>query len=158
MQKNIQAHWLLPAVINQSKIILETYYKIKGVALFDTGYSDEYKSYLLYHAPFVVVSHGIEADPVFNYANMTAQQLWRIDWEDFVKLPSKYSAEPGSTEDRQQLLDTAERQGYVDHFRGTRISSQGNRFVIENVLLCNLTDGAGQRIGQAALFRSWTDV
>lgn len=158
MQKNIQAHWLLPAVINQSKIILETYYKIKGVALFDISYSDEYKSYLLYHAPFVVVSHGTETDPVFNYANMTAQQLWKIDWEDFVKLPSKYSAEAERMEDRQQLLDTAARQGYVDYYRGIRISSQGNRFAIENALLCNLTDAAGQCVGQAAVFRNWTDV
>lgn len=158
MQKNIQSHWLLPGVINQSKIILETYYKIKGAALFDTGYSDEYKSYLLYHAPFVVVSHGTEADPVFNYANMTAQQLWKIDWQDFVKLPSKYSAEAERMEDRQKLLDTAAKQGYVDHYRGIRISSQGNRFAIENALLCNLADAAGQRVGQAALFRNWTDV
>lgn len=158
MQKNIQQHWLKPEIIIHSKIIIDSYYKIKGVHLFGVNDSDEQKAYLLYHAPFVVVSHGTEADPVFNYANDTAQKLWNLDWEDFVKLPSKQSAEPDRQEDRQQLLDTAAKQGYVDGYEGIRKSSDGKRFKIQNVLLWNLIDAAGGPLGQAAFYRNWTHL
>ena len=37
----------------------------------------------LYTAPAVVLMHGTEPDPIFCYANVTAQQLWGFDWEEF---------------------------------------------------------------------------
>lgn len=158
MQKSIEQHWLNPQVIIHSKIILDTYYKITGIPLFDLSDSDEQKSYLLYHAPFVVVSHGIEEDPIFNYANATAQKLWNLDWEAFVQLPSKQSAEPDRQEERQRLLDTAAKQGYVDGYEGIRKSSDGKRFKIQNVLLWNLSDENGKPLGQAAFYRNWTHL
>jgi hypothetical protein len=156
MQKNIIPYWLLPNVVQQAKVILNTYQKITGIALFDSVYSDEYRSYLLYHAPFVIVSHGTEKDPVFNYANLISQQLWQIDWESFTQMPSRLSAEPERAEDRQRLLDEAAKNGYINNYTGVRISSAGVRFKIENVLLCNLIDEDKRNIGQAAIFRSWT--
>ena len=156
MQKSIEPHWLKPEVIIHSKLILDTYYKIKGMPLFDLEDSDARKAYLLYHAPFVVVSHGTESDPIFNYANDTAQKLWNLDWEEFVKLPSRQSAEPDRQEDRQRLLATAAEQGYVDGYEGIRKSSDGKRFKIQNVLLWNLTDEDGKPLGQAAFYRNWT--
>jgi len=158
MQKNIIPHWLLPNVVQQAKVILNTYQKIAGLALFDTTYSDEYLSCLLYHAPFVVVSHGTEKDPVFNYANLMAQQLWQIDWVQFTQMPSRLSAEPERAEDRQRLLDEAAEKGYSNNYTGIRISSKGVRFKIENVLLCNLKDENENKVGQAAIFRNWTNV
>ncbi|WP_256236010.1 MEKHLA domain-containing protein [Cytophaga hutchinsonii] len=139
-------------------MLIESYREITGIQLFDTNYSDEYLSCLLYHAPFVVVSHGIEADPVFNYGNLTAQQLWHIDWEQFTTMPSRLSAEPERAEDRQRLLDEAATHGFISNYTGIRISSKGQRFKIEQVLLWNLKNNSGEKIGQAALFRNWTNV
>ena len=158
MQKSLIPHWLLPNVVQQALVILQNYQKITGIKLFDTNYSDEYRSYLLYHAPFVVVSHNIEHDPVFNYANVTAQQLWQLNWEQFTQLPSRLSAEPQRADDRQRMLDEAAQKGYFDNYSGVRISSKGVRFRIENVLLCNLINESNQKIGQSAIFRSWTNL
>lgn len=113
---------------------------------------------MLYHAPFVVVSHGTEADPVFNYANLTAQQLWRVEWDQFIKMPSKASVEQSRIEDRQHLLNEAAKHGFINNYAGVRIASTGKRFKIENVLLWNLKSSNGEKTGQAALFRKWTDL
>jgi hypothetical protein len=158
MQKNKMQHWLLPSSIEQSRLILKTYKSIVGESLFDEGYSDEYRAYLLYHAPFVVVSHGTERDPIFNYANLTAQQLWQIDWDDFTALPSRLSAEAVCVEDRQRLLDEASKKGFINNYEGVRIASTGKRFRIEKVLLWNLMSDDNLKKGQAALFRTWTNL
>jgi hypothetical protein len=58
----------------------------------------------LYHAPFVVVSHGTQPDPVFCYANLAAQKLWEMDWDTFTCLPSRLSAEPDAQSERASRL------------------------------------------------------
>lgn len=158
MQKNINHIWSQPKIVEHSKRIIESYASITGMTLFDLNYSQEYLSYLLYHAPYVVVSHGIEEDPIFNYANLTAQQLWQLDWEQFIQLPSRASAEPERAEDRQRLLDAATVKGYIDNYEGIRISSTQQRFKIEKVLLWNVSNDKNEKIGQAAFFRDWTNL
>ncbi|BAS54583.1 MULTISPECIES: MEKHLA domain-containing protein [Leptolyngbya] len=109
----------------------------------------------LFEAPFVVVSHGTESDPIFNYANRQALDLWEMDWDTFTQLPSRYSAEPISQEERSRLLAQAKAQGYISDYRGVRISSTGKRFWIENVILWTVLDELDQPCGQAATFSSW---
>jgi hypothetical protein len=50
----------------------------------------------LFEAPFVVVSHGMESDPIFNYGNRQALDLWELDWQSFTQMPSRQSAAPAS--------------------------------------------------------------
>ena len=38
-------------------------------------------------APFGIVSHGTQADPLFNYANRCALALFAMDWAGFTRLP-----------------------------------------------------------------------
>src|SRR5262245_60802543 len=57
-----------------------------------------------YDAPAALLMHGIEADPVFCYANRTAQGLWGLTWDEFIRLPSRLSAEPLVQTERDQLL------------------------------------------------------
>ncbi len=40
----------------------------------------------LYDAPAALLMHGMEADPVFCYANRTAQRLWGLTWDEFIGL------------------------------------------------------------------------
>lgn len=110
----------------------------------------------LFEAPFVVVSHGTEPDPIFNYANRQALMLWEMDWETFTQMPSRKSAEPISQEERSRLLAQAKAQGYINDYRGVRISSTGKRFWIEDVILWTVLDELDQPCGQAATFSSWT--
>jgi hypothetical protein len=109
----------------------------------------------LYHAPFALVSHDAQPDPVFCYANKTAQELWAMDWDRFVTLPSRLSAQPDAQEERQRLLALAQRQGFVDNYAGVRITADGRRFRIKDCILWNVGDSNGERVGQAAVFDQW---
>jgi hypothetical protein len=109
----------------------------------------------LFEALFVVVSHGTESDPIFNYGNQQALMLWEVDWETFTTMPSRQSAEPMNQRDRAQFLAQAKAKGYIDNYRGIRISSTGKRFWIEDVMLWTVLDEADQPCGQAATFSTW---
>ena len=110
----------------------------------------------LYSASFVVLSHGIEADPILNYGNALALQLWEMTASQFCATPSRVTAEAMLRDDRQYTLDTVTRQGYITDYTGVRVSSSGRRFLIENVVLWNVADDDGKSIGQAASFDQWT--
>ena len=110
----------------------------------------------LYDAPFVVVSHGTQADPIFWFANRTAQRLWEVDWATFIRMPSRQSVEAGEHDDRERLLARAKAHGYIDDYQGVRISASGRRFRIQNVVLWNLRNEHDQPAGQAATFADWT--
>ena len=50
----------------QTNLILSSYKHWFGKDLVSSELSQEEKVKTLYEAPFVVVSHGIETDPIFN--------------------------------------------------------------------------------------------
>ncbi len=116
---------------------------------------DDELTYALYHAPFALVSHGTQGDPIFRYANLAAQALWGYSWEEFTQLPSRLSAEPMAREERQRLLERAAKFGYVDDYHGIRIAKDGRRFNIRDTILWNVVDEMGMKHGQAAMFDAW---
>ncbi|WP_271274243.1 MEKHLA domain-containing protein [Aliamphritea hakodatensis] len=110
----------------------------------------------LWRADFVLLSHGGGSDPVFNFGNRMALELFEMDYAALTALPSRQSAEPVSQEERNQLLAQVTAFGCIDHYRGVRISATGKRFYIENARVWNLYDPEGNYTGQAAMFREWT--
>jgi hypothetical protein len=112
----------------------------------------------LYEAPMVVLAHDTSADPVFFYGNLAAQRLFEMSWEELVKLPSRFSAEPLARDERQRLLDLVARQGFIDNYSGVRIAKSGKRFLIEHATVWNLLGQEGQVLGQAAAFDHWVPV
>jgi len=111
----------------------------------------------MFDAPCPIVSHGIEADPIFRYANRAALELWEMDWHSFTRLPSRLSAETGCAiqADRNNHLEEALKHGFVEGLAGVRISSSGRRFEIRDTVLWNVVDGAAIRHGQAAIIGRW---
>ncbi|MCX7673593.1 MAG: MEKHLA domain-containing protein [Thiobacillaceae bacterium] len=109
----------------------------------------------LYHAPIVVLSHDTSADPSFTYANLAAQRLFGRDWEQFVGLPSRLSAEPLVQAERARLLAEVARQGYAEGYSGVRITADGRRFRVLGATVWNLRDERGSVCGQAACFSAW---
>lgn len=109
----------------------------------------------LYAAPFVVLSHGTEPDPLFNYANLAAQRLFELTWDEFVGMPSRLSAEAPERSERERLLARVSADGYIDDYSGVRISKSGRRFRILRATVWNLADTLGRPIGQAAAFSDW---
>ena len=114
--------------------------------------------HVLFNARFVVLSHGMEADPVLNYGNNQALILWGMDWTTFTQTPSRKTAEPINRAARSRLLDEAKTKGYIDNYRGVRISSTGARFWIENVILWTVLDEENSPYGQAAVFSDWSYI
>lgn len=106
----------------------------------------------LWHAPFVVVAHGTQDDPVFFFGNRRALDAFETDLERFTRMPSRLSAEAPLREERQMLLDRVAAAGFIDDYSGVRIAASGRRFRIERAIVWNLIDGAGRRHGQAATF------
>jgi hypothetical protein len=109
----------------------------------------------LFHVPWVVVSHGTQADPILNYGNQTALDLWQMDWPEFTQTPSRHTAQPDERPQRAQLLERARIHGFIDDYTGIRIAKTGQRFWIRDVVLWTVLDEQGDRIGQAATFNTW---
>jgi hypothetical protein len=109
----------------------------------------------LFNAPFVVLSHDLSPDPLLNYANLAGLRLFELTWEELIRLPSRQTAEPMHREERARLLDAVTRQGYIDDYRGVRISRTGRSFRIERATVWNLLDENDAACGQAATFSQW---
>lgn len=106
----------------------------------------------------MIVAHGTEADPVFFYGNRLALDLFEMRFDDFIRLPSRFSAEPLAREARARLLARVGRDGFIDDYAGVRIASSGRRFRIEQAVVWNLLDEAGIIHGQAATFAHWVPL
>ena len=148
------AIWQQPKVIRWSQILTNSYEGLFNKKLISSN-NPQQLAQALFHAPFVVVSHGIEADPIFNYGNQKALQLWSISWDELINTPSRLSAEPVNRDTRSAMLEQAATKGYIDNYQGVRTSTTGKRFSIEQAIIWNLTDELGQKCGQAATFSDW---
>jgi hypothetical protein len=109
----------------------------------------------LFTAPFAVLSHGIGTDPIFNYGNQRALDLFEMSWDEFTTLPSRLSAEVINQEERAKLLAAVTKHGYINNYSGIRIAKSGRRFMIRNATVWNLLTLDGLYYGQAALIRDY---
>ncbi len=138
-----------------AELLISSYHRLTGKDLVKKGLPDTEKYRALYDAPYAVVSHGTEDDPVFNYGNRTALSLFQMQWQEFTTLPSRKSAELQNRAERERLLTRVTQDGFIDDYRGIRISSTGKRFWIEDATVWNLINENGVYCGQAAVFQNW---
>lgn len=150
--------WDRPEWLAQAGLLLTSFARLVGRELVSREGSLRDQAHRLFQAPFVVVSHGIQADPVLNYGNAAALALWEMAPERFTQTPSRLTAEPVHRDERARLLERTRRDGYVDDYSGVRISATGRRFRIERAIVWNLADTDGSHLGQAATFSVWTPV
>lgn len=109
-------------------------------------------------APFGLLAHNTEPDPVFVYGNRKAQALFEYSWDELIALPSRLSAEAPDREERRAFLDQVQQHGFVDGYRGMRVTKSGKRFWIENAVVWQLHDETGVHFGQAALIPNSSEV
>ena len=126
--------------------------------LIDRSGDIEAQSERLFLAPFVVASHMDSADPILNYGNRQALDLWETTWEAFTATPSRLTAEPGLREDRARMLQRVTARGFVDDYQGVRISRTGQRFRVQHATVWNVVDENRNRLGQAVAFSDWTPL
>ena len=151
------ATWKDPLALIWINLLLESYSHWLGKNLIPLADdSPESLAKRVYEAPFVIVSHNNLPDPLLNYGNELALQLWEMTWEEFIGTPSRLTAEPMNQEERSRMLQRATKDGYIGDYRGIRIAKSGRRFLVENAIVWNIFDKHQCVQGQAATFSQWT--
>lgn len=139
-----------------AELLCQSYEGCTGKSLLPPKTGMEKVEEVLFNAPFALVSHGTEEDPIFNFGNRTALELFELTWEQFTSLHSRKSAEPVNQKERSRLLERVTQQGYINDYSGVRISSTGKRFLIRQATVWNIVDEMGEYHGQAAVFDQWS--
>ncbi|MGL5035403.1 MAG: MEKHLA domain-containing protein [Microcystaceae cyanobacterium] len=139
-------------------LLNSSYQQLTGKTWLDWGLKGPDYAQAIFNAPFVVLSHDPSAEPIFTYANLTAQKLFEMDWAEFTSLPSRRSAEQPNQEERARLLDAVTKRGFIDNYQGIRISKTGRKFWILDATVWNLIDPEGNYHGQAAICPRWQYV
>ncbi len=137
------------------RLLRASYHPWSGRHLLAPELGDAEAVEALWAAGFAVLSHGTGPDPLFNYGNALALQLFEMDWGVFTALPSRLSAEPMQRDERARLLTHVAEHGSFDDYSGVRISASGRRFRIEQATVWNLLDEHGAPHGQAARIPRW---
>jgi hypothetical protein len=157
MNDNIKP-WQQSEVIFHSQVLCSSFQHWTGETLVEAENNPLALSEKLFFAPFVVVSHGTQIEPIFNYGNQLALKLWQMEWQDFTRLSSRLSAEPIEQSEREAMLKSSLEQGLITNYQGIRISSKGDRFLIEDGIIWTILDQQNQHCGQAAMFMHWTPI
>ena len=144
-----------PWLVRHVRRLRASYQRLTGSHLIDPALDDEVAVEALEAAPFALLSHGTESDPLFNYGNRSARALFELSWEELTCMPSRLSAEPLLREERERLLARVAQHGYIADYSGVRISRTGKRFRISHATVWNLQDEDGAPCGQAALLPEW---
>ena len=148
--------WRQPLIVEWSQLLLNSYRHWVGRDLLERAGEPESEAHALFLAPFVIVSHGTEEDPLLNYGSHLALSLWETTWDELLQTPSRLTAEVVNRAEREWMLERARTRGYIENYRGVRISNSGRRFLIENAIVWSVIDQAGHPLGQAATFSHWT--
>lgn len=147
--------WQRGEIVEQSQLILNSFWHWLGRDLIERSGDEKEEAQRLFDVPFAVVSHDAEEDPLLKYGNATALALWEMNFEHFTQTPSRLTAEADQREERARLLAQTTEHGFVEDYRGVRISKSGRRFRIHSATVWNLVSADGQRVGQAATFDTW---
>lgn len=147
--------WQTNFVIAHTQILARSFRKLTGRDLLPGLFNPTGLSKNIFHAPFVLVSHGTEIDPILNYGNQAALNLWGMSWEELTRTPSRLTAETSNQKERARLLEIVSQRGFIDDYSGVRISKTGKRFQISRATVWNLVFEDGEPRGQAAMFGEW---
>ncbi|CAB3650421.1 hypothetical protein LMG24238_01111 [Paraburkholderia sediminicola] len=141
------------------QLLADSYARLLGRPLVQQAMPvTEATEWLYEHAPFAVLAHNTDPDPLFIYGNKAAQRRFGYSWDEITRLPSRLSAEAPNREERQQFLARVQRLGYEAGYKGVRITKSGQRFMIEEATLWQLLDTDGKLHGQAVVVPRTRDL
>lgn len=144
-----------PRIAAHTAMLVDSHRRLTGRELLPHSGDPAVLAQRLFAAPFVVVSHGTEADPLLNYGNAAALALWEMTWDEFIGMPSRLTAEAPERDERAGLLAAVAARGFIADYSGIRVSKSGRRFRISRATVWNLADERGVHCGQAATFDQW---
>lgn len=146
---DVPAAYREPAIAARITLISESFVRLLGRPLVPDS-PDPVAT--LWNAGMPVVAHGMQDDPVFFFGNRAALEAFETTVKGFTAMPSRLSAEAPLREERQALMEQVAARGFIDDYRGIRISAKGRRFRMTGGIVWNLVDAEGVRHGQAATF------
>ena len=120
--------------------------------------NDDYEQIYL-NDRYVLITHGTEDDPIYNFANRAALAAFWRPWDDVVQLPSSQSVVLRSVDEskRIELMKSVTENNYVEEATGIRVRDDGKFIQLVDAVVWNVVDDGdddGNRtyIGQAAFF------
>jgi len=148
--------WEDLAIMAWTELLLDSFEQLIGRSLLPRIGTGKEQSKMLFYAPFVLVSHGTQTNPIFNYGNRGALDLWGLTWQELLATPSRSTVEGEEiAQERQKMLDLVKKQGYINDYHGVRTTKNGQLFRIEKAIVWNIIDRDGIYCGQAATFADW---
>lgn len=119
----------------------------------DPSSSDIYES-ICNSERYVLISHGTEDEPIFNFGNVAALTAFFRSWESLIAMPSAKSVVLRSVDEemRIQLMQKVTDDNFVEGASGIRIRDDGTYLKFMDAVVWNCFDEEGCKIGQAAFF------
>ena len=107
----------------------------------------------IFEAEFCLLSSDLSADPILNYGNQKAIDLWEMPWEELTSTRSRDTAKSDNQSDRDELMRRVNENNFVTGYSGMRVSKTGREFFIKDVTIWNLFADDGAPYGRAAWFK-----
>lgn len=125
--------------------LLNTNIVVEDNSVYETIYNDN---------RYVLITHGTEVDPIYNFGNRAALTAFWRSWDNLVELPSAQSVVLQSQDEvrRKELMRQVTEQNYVDDATGIRIRDDGTFLRLVDAVVWNCINDEGIAIGQAAFF------
>ena len=95
-------------------LLVDSHLRLTGRPLINLKASPENVAEAVFNAEFPVLSSGTEADPLFNYANRCALELFELGWDDLITLPARESAEAVNQNERAKLMQQVIDSGCIE--------------------------------------------
>ena len=80
-------------LVEHIQLLCNSLLALTGRNLVEPGLDPVEAARQIFHAPFVVLSHNTDPDPVLTYANLAGLDLFELEWEQLVITPSRNTAE-----------------------------------------------------------------
>ena len=98
---------------------------------------------------FPIASH--DANGFFNYLNKAALSLFKVTKDQVIGRSTTMTAPKSEQKQRNELLNQVNSHGFIDNYKGIRVTSDGELFQIEDATIWNVVDKNSHKMGQAVI-------
>jgi PAS domain S-box-containing protein len=96
-----------------------------------------------------IASH--DTNGFFNYLNKAALSLFKVTKDQVIGRSTTMTAPKSEQKQRNELLNQVNSHGFIDNYKGIRVTSDGELFQIEDATIWNVVDKNSHKMGQAVI-------
>ena len=96
-----------------------------------------------------IASH--DTNGFFNYLNKAALSLFKVTKDQVIGRSTTMTAPKSEQKQRNELLNQVNSFGFIDNYKGIRVTSDGELFQIEDATIWNVVDKNSHKMGQAVI-------